>query len=353
MKWAEYTIDTTLENVDRVLGILTDLGLESFEVKDQVPLSAEDEKKMFTDIPAELPASDKAQIIFYSSDDPDALEAYSTGSSIRDADNEPTFIENSVEKTEAEVNALLDERFQASLGFTGDPGSGNGRPALKVQIRDDSEWKDKYKEVFVPFRVSGDIVIKPAWVDHTDIEKDGDHVITLDPGAGFGTGMHETTQLCLINMEKFLQKGALVLDVGCGSGILGIAALLKGADYAVMVDIDELAVEGIDESMELNGISKDRYMALKADFLQEEALIAKRTASLGRADLVFANILADIVIPLSGIIGKFMKDGAYLISSGILTDRAEEVIAALESNGFTIVERTEKGEWTGLASRKL
>lgn len=343
MKWTEYTISAATSQEERIEKVLDDAGFDSFMLSDDVPLSAEDEKRMFTDIPAEIPESGKAVFTVYSTEDESAPEVFSTGSSIRDKDPEETYLIKSAGETMSLLNGLFDKEY------ADDP---ENRPEISFSIRDDSEWKDKYKETFRAFRVTPDIIIKPVWEERPDFAEKGDTVVTINPGAGFGTGMHDTTKLCITALEKYMKRGARVFDIGCGSGILGITSLLKGASFAALMDIDELAVDNVMEDMAENGIDSEHFRAFRGDVLSDEKQVIENVKDIngGKFDVVFANILADVIIPLSARVPQYMeKDGIFIVS-GVLNERSDEVTDALIKNGFRIIETNTGGEWTCIIS---
>ncbi len=338
MQWIEYTIKTVLSQVEKVEGILYELGFTSYEIRDDVPLSREDEKRMFTDISAELPKTDRAEFIVYSTEDD--VSGLSTGSSIRDEALTDTFLRKGAEETMKLIGEALSKAYE---------GNESEKPSVTYSIRDDSEWKDKYKEAFKSFRVTSDIIIKPMWEERPDFANEEDIIVTINPGAGFGTGMHDTTKLCLTALEKHLKPGMDVLDIGCGSGILGITALCLGARSAVLMDIDELAIDNVKEDMELNSITEDKYSAFRADILTDTKAVKEKVGH--KSDIVLANILDDVIVPLTSVVSEFMNPGGLFITSGILLERAERVKKALLEAGFEIVDYSESGEWSSFTAR--
>ena len=333
MKWIKMEMKTTTEAVDLVSVMLADLGVEGIEISDFVPLSEEDKQKMFIDILPELPEDDgSATVSFYLDTDTD------------------------IEALKANIAVELAELRQFI-----DVGSGE----LSVSETEDKDWINNWKEFFKPFRVDDSIVIKPTWETLTE-KKDGDLVVEIDPGTAFGTGAHETTKLCIWNLKKYLKQGDIVFDVGCGSGILSIISMLLGAGYAAAVDIDPIAVGVTAENAEVNKLAvtvceKDEK-GLPV-FTGKSGLIevsdgnvigdaALRTAvGLHKFDIVVANILADVIIPLSGVVREFMKPGALFISSGIINMKQEAVEEALRENGFEIVEVVTQGDWVSIVAK--
>lgn len=215
-----------------------------------------------------------------------------------------------------------------------------GSLTVHVSVRDDGEWKDKWKEYFRPLRVSKSIVVCPSW-EHYD-KKEGDLVIEIDPGMAFGTGTHETTSMCIELLEKYLKKGDNVLDAGCGSGILSIAAAMLGAGEVLGVDIDREAVRVASENLEKNGVT-DVASAEYGDLTEGVDF---------RGDLVVANLMAELIVHLLPDVPACLEDGGIFLSSGILQEKKEMVETAFRENGFRILDVLEKGEWVAIAAEK-
>ena len=333
MKWIKMELKTTTEAVDMLSVILGDMGVEGIEISDYVPLSEEDKQKMFIDILPELPEDDGSAVISFYLD-----------------------TDTNIEELKANIAVELSELRQFM-----NVGSGE----LTVSETEDKDWINNWKEFFKPFRVDDTIVIKPTWEELTE-KKDGDLVVEIDPGTAFGTGAHETTKLCIWNLKKYLKQGDMVFDVGCGSGILSIISMLLGADYAAAVDIDPIAVGVTGENAEVNKLTAticEKNAEGLPVFTGKSGLIevsdgnvigdAKLRAAvgLGKFDIVVANILADVIIPLSGVVREFMKPGALFISSGIINMKQEAVETALRENGFEIVEIVTQGDWVSIVAK--
>ena len=310
MKWIRFTLDTHTEAVDILSYKLNEIGVEGIEVEDHMPLSEEDKKKMFVDIlPDPVDNDGSAKVHFYM---------------------EP---ENcSPEKVMLQVQDI----FQEIKEFCE-----IGKGTVTLSETEDKDWINNWKTFFKPFRAAENIVIKPTWEEY-EKENEEDILIEIDPGIAFGTGSHETTKLCIQALDKYVQEGDSVLDVGCGSGILSIAALKLGAGHATAIDIDEVAVKVAAENMAVNKISPTQYDLYDGDLITNSYM--KVRAGLGH-DIVVANILADVIIPLTDIVRPHLKKGGLYITSGIINTKEEEVCKALEKNGFEIVAIEHMKEW--------
>ncbi len=310
MKWIRFTLDTHTDAVDMLSYMLDEIGVEGIEIEDHVPLSEEDKKKMFVDILPDPEDNDgTAKVHFYM---------------------EP---ENcNPEKIMMQVQDIFQEVKQFC---------NIGKGTVSLSETEDKDWINNWKTFFKPFRAADNIVIKPTWETY-EKENEDDILIEIDPGIAFGTGSHETTKLCIQALNKYVKKGDSVLDVGCGSGILSIAALKLGAAHATAIDIDEVAVKVATENMEVNHIPASQYTLFDGDLITNSFLKVK--AGTGH-DIVVANILADVIIPLTGVIRPHLKKGGLYITSGIINTKEEEVREALIANGFEILGVEYMKEW--------
>ena len=310
MKWIRFTLDTHTNAVDMLSYMLDEIGVEGIEIEDHVPLSEEDKKKMFVDILPDPEDNDgTAKVHFYM---------------------EP---ENcNPEKIMMQVQDIFQEVKQFC---------NIGKGTISLSETEDKDWINNWKTFFKPFRAADNIVIKPTWETY-EKENEDDILIEIDPGIAFGTGSHETTKLCIQALDKYVKKGDSVLDVGCGSGILSIAALKLGAAHATAIDIDEVAVKVAAENMEVNHIPVSQYTLFDGDLITNSFLKVK--AGTGH-DIVVANILADVIIPLTGVIRPHLKKDGLYITSGIINTKEEEVREALIANGFEILGVEYMKEW--------
>ena len=316
MKWMKVSLKTTTEAVDFISSLFDELGLEGIQIEDNVPLSQEDKEAMYIDILPELPPDEgEATVTSYVSPDVDLEELKKQ-------------IEEGLEEISAFVNV--------------------GEGTITTEETDDGDWINNWKAFFKPFRVADDIVIKPTWEILED-KKDDDLVIEIDPGTAFGTGAHETTRLCILGLRKYITPETELLDVGCGSGILSIIGLKLGAKHAVGTDIDPAALIATEENVQVNGITKEQFTAYAGNIITDKEV--QEQVGFEKYDIVAANILADVIIPLSGEIRQHMKPGGLFITSGIIDMKRDEVYEALIQNGFEIVEENTMGDWVSFVAR--
>ncbi len=317
MKWTKLTLSTMAEAVDLVSNMLNELGIEGIEIVDNVQITEHERKAMFIDILPELDTEDKtASISFY----------------LEEGENPK------------ETIAKIQENLGLLSEFT-DVGSG----LIEVSETEDLDWINNWKVFFKPFRIDDTIVIKPTW-EQLDQVSETDLVIEIDPGTAFGTGSHETTKLCILGLKKFISSGTKLLDVGCGSGILSIIGAKLGANEVLGIDIDSNAVITAYENAEVNHISSDVLTVINGDIITDKNV--QNEVGMGCYDIAVANILADVIIPLSAEIGQHMKPGGIFISSGIINTKKELVKEAILKNGFKIIEVNEMGEWVSIVAQK-
>ena len=318
MKWTKFTLKTTTEAVDLIGSMLDDIGIEGIEIEDHVPLSASDTKGMFIDILPELPPDDGTAMVSFYLEDPAKAEG----------------ILRQVEEGLEDLRAFVDV----------------GEGTLVLSETEDKDWINNWKQYFKPFTVD-DILIKPTWESVPQEHKDK-RMIQIDPGTAFGTGMHETTQLCIRQLGRYVKEGFCVLDVGTGSGILGIAALKLGAGKVFGTDLDENAVSAVKENLETNQISENQFQVVQGNLIEDEDI--RRQAGDKCYDIAVANILAPVIILLSGEAARHMKKGAVMITSGIINTKEAEVKKAFEENpDFEIVEIARQNDWVSVTVRRV
>jgi ribosomal protein L11 methyltransferase len=316
MRWNRFTIKTKTEAEDMIICTLAEIGVEGVEIQDNQPLTEEDKAQMFVDIMPEGPQDDGiAYLNFYLEEDEDKDEVLKN------------------------VRAALEEL----KGFMD-----IGEATITESQTEDKDWINNWKEYFHQFYVD-DILIVPSW-EEVKAEDQDKMILHIDPGTAFGTGMHETTQLVIRQLKKYVTKDTELLDVGTGSGILGIVALKLGAKHVLGTDLDPCAVPAVAENKEANGISDASFDMLIGNIIDDKAV--QDLAGYEKYDIVAANILADVLIPLTPVIVNQMKKGAYYITSGILDVKEEVVVQAVKNAGLTLVEVTRQGEWVSVTARK-
>lgn len=317
MKWNRYSIHTTTQAEDLVSGMLSELGIQGIEIQDNVQLTEMDIKGMFIDFIPELPPDDGRAIVnFYI-----------------DSDEDDKSLLTEVAKGLEELRSFVDI----------------GEGTISESETEDKDWINNWKQYFKPFVFEG-IVIKPTW-EELDESMKGKIVVNIDPGTAFGTGGHETTQLVISQLDKYVKKGDELLDVGCGSGILSVIGVMLGANHALGTDLDENAIIATKENAEINRIEPGKIEVLQGNIIDDPAI--KDAVGYEKYDVVAANILADVLIPLSAIITEHMKSGAYFITSGIIDTKEQEVVDAFNRNPeLEIVEITRMGEWVNVTARK-
>lgn len=327
MKWKKYSLKTTTEAVDLISDMLNELGFEGIEIEDHVPLSEADKQKMFVDIlPDTEPDDGTAMVNFYV--DPEGLEE-------DDFRLDPVIVQERVKEGLDELSMFVEV----------------GDGVLIASETEDKDWINNWKEFFHAFRIGQDIVIKPTWQKNEEADvREGDLVLEIDPGISFGTGAHETTKLCIEELRRFVKPGDEILDVGCGSGILSIAAVKMGANHAYAIDIDPIAVDATLENMETNHVSAELITAEAGNVIDDVELQAK--CGVEKYDIVVANILPVVLVPLTPVIVPFMKPAALYITSGIVTERAEEVRVAVEQAGLTVLEINHMNDWVSIVARR-
>ena len=316
MKWNRFTVKTKTEAEDIVISTLAEVGIEGVEIQDKQPLTEEDKAQMFVDIMPEGPADDGiAYLNFY-------LE--------EDADKETIL---------KDVREALDD-LKNFMDI--------GEATIEESQTEDKDWINNWKQYFHQFYVD-DILIVPSWEEVKAEDKDK-MILHIDPGTAFGTGMHETTQLVIRQLKKYVTPDTEMLDVGTGSGILGIVALKLGAKHVLGTDLDPCAVPAVAENKEANQIVDETFDMVIGNIIDDKEI--QDQAGYEKYDIVTANILADVLIPLTPVIVNQMKKGAYYITSGILDVKEEVVVEAVKAAGLTVVEVTHQGEWVSVTARK-
>ena len=316
MKWNKFRLKTTTAAEDIVSSILSDLGIEGVEIEDKVPLTQKEKEQMFVDIlPEIMPDDGTAFINFYleEGEDKDAVLA-------------------------KVLEELAGMREFVDLGPC----------TIEESQTEDVDWVNNWKQYFHQFYVD-DILIIPSW-EQVKPEDEGKMIIHIEPGTAFGTGMHETTQLCIRQIKKYVTDTTRILDVGCGSGILGMLALKFGAAYAVGTDLDPCAIDATHENMKENGVPKEQYEVMIGNIIDDKAI--QDQVGYACYDIVAANILADVLVMLTPVIVSQLKPGGIYITSGIIDDKEEVVKQAVADAGLELLDVTYQGEWVCVTARK-
>ena len=316
MKWNQFRLKTTTEAEDIVSSMLADLGIEGVQIEDKIPLTQSDKAQMFVDILPDMPEDDGcAYLTFY--------------------------LDEEVDKHEMLLKVRQELEEMRSYLNVGDC-------TIEESQTEDVDWVNNWKQYFHQFYID-DILVIPSW-ENVEAKDSDKMVIHIDPGTAFGTGMHETTQLCIRQLRKYVTEDTRILDVGCGSGILGMLALMFGAKYSVGTDLDPCAIDATYENMENNGISRDKYEVMIGNIIDDKAVQDK--VGYEKYDIVAANILADVLVPLTPVIIHQLKKGGIYITSGIIEDKEEVVVEAVKKAGLEVLEVNHQGEWVSVTARK-
>lgn len=316
MKWIKYTIATTTQAEDFLSSMLMENGIEGIEIEDNIPLSKSDQSAMFIDFLPELPPDDGHSFVsFY-----------------LDASEDHTKTLKNVQEGIEEQRSFIDV----------------GPGTITTSETEDLDWMNNWKQYFKSFYID-DILIKPTWEELKEEDKDK-FLIEIDPGSSFGTGKHETTQLCIHELRKYVKNGEKVLDVGCGSGILSVVALKLGASHVVGTDLDENCMVSTYENMEVNHLDKS-FGEFYVGNLIDDAELQKKVGT-EEYEVVVANILADVIIPMAPVIPARLKKGGVFITSGIIDFKENQVKEAIEKAGLEVIEINHQGEWVNITARK-
>ena len=316
MKWNQFRLKTTTEAEDIVSSMLADLGIEGVQIEDKIPLTQSDKEQMFVDILPDMPEDDGcAYLTFY--------------------------LDEEVDKHEMLLKVRQELEEMRSYLNVGDC-------TIEESQTEDVDWVNNWKQYFHQFYID-DILVIPSW-ENVEAKDSDKMVIHIDPGTAFGTGMHETTQLCIRQLKKYVTEDTEILDVGSGSGILGMLALKFGAKHSVGTDLDPCAIDATYENMDNNGISRDQYEVMIGNIIDDKEVQDK--VGYEKYDIVAANILADVLVPLTPVIIHQLKKGGIYITSGIIEDKEEVVVEAVKKAGLEVLEVNHQGEWVSVTARK-
>ena len=327
MKWKKFKIKTVTDAEDIIISTLYDIGLEGAQIEDKVPLTALEKEQMFVDILPDGPADDGiAYLSFF-------VEEKEDGS--LELNGEPVTEAQICEKVKEELDGL---RMFCEIG----------EGSIAVDETEDIDWINNWKQYFHQFYID-DLLVIPSW-EEVKPEDQGKMILHIDPGTAFGTGMHETTQLCIRQLKKFITPETELLDVGTGSGILAILSLMFGAKHAVGTDLDICAVEAVAQNCEVNGIDPAQFDMMIGNIITDKEVQDK--VGYECYDIVVANILADVLVPLTPVIVHQLKKGGIYITSGIIDDKEQTVVEAVKAAGLEVLEVTYQGEWVSVTARK-
>ncbi len=352
MKWKRLTIKTVTEAEDIIISDLYDIGLEGAMIEDRVPLTAWEKEQMFVDILPDGPADDGIAYLSFFVEVPDGEDAkkantgedeQSLKAGLSDGVDNSYFLVSSGEPVDVDaLVAAVKERLDAIREFM-DIGEGS----IVISETEDKDWMNNWKEFFHQFYID-DLLITPSWeeVKPEDMDK---KVLHIDPGTAFGTGMHETTQLCIRQLKKYITPDTVLLDVGTGSGILAIVSLMYGIKEAVGTDLDPCAVEAVRENMEMNGVSADSFEMMIGNIITDKEI--QDRVGYEKYDIVVANILAEVLLPLTPVVKQHLKKGGLYITSGIIAEKEQLVVDAVKAAGMEVLEVTRQNEWVSVTAR--
>ena len=327
MKWMKFRIKTITDAEDIIISTLYDIGLEGAQIEDKIPLTTAEKEQMFVDILPDGPEDDGiAYLSFFVEEKEDGF---------LEVAGEKKTQEQIVE----EVTAKLEE-----LRFFMDIGEGS----VAVDETEDLDWINNWKQYFHQFTID-DVLVIPSWEEVQPQDQDK-MILHIDPGTAFGTGMHDTTQLCIRALRKFITPETVLLDVGTGSGILAILSIMFGAKQAVGTDLDPCAIEAVKENKEVNNIPVEAFKLIIGNIITEKAI--QDEVGYECYDIVVANILAEVLVPLTPVILNQLKPGGIYITSGIIDDKEQTVADAVRAAGLEILKIDHQGEWVSITARK-
>ncbi|MCR5421666.1 MAG: 50S ribosomal protein L11 methyltransferase [Lachnospiraceae bacterium] len=316
MRFNKYTIKTLTGAEDIISSTLMDMGVEGVQIEDKQPLTEQDKEAMFVDI---LPQAEEDDGIAY-------VSFY------LDSENDNEELINNIKNEIEELKSFMDL----------------GECSFVYEQLQDTDYLNNWKQYFHQFYID-DILVIPSW-EEVDPEDKDKMIIHIDPGTAFGTGMHETTQLCIRQLRKYINDKSVVLDVGTGSGILSIMSYKFGAKEAVGTDLDPCAIEAVQDNMENNGLSEAGFKLIIGNIIDSDEI--RDEVGYEKYDIVVANILAEVLVPLTPVIYKHLKSGGIYITSGIIEDKENVVKEAVEAAGFSVISVEHQGEWVSVTAKK-
>ena len=315
MKWLRFRIKTTVDAEDIVISTLYDIGLEGAQIEDNVPLTALEKEQMFVDIPPVTGEDDGTAYLSF-------------------------FVEELDKKDEilSDIQRELEELREFNIDI--------GEGSVTVTETEDIDWINNWKKYFHQFTVD-DVLVIPSWEEVKDEDK-GKFILHIDPGTAFGTGAHETTQLCIRELRKYITPETELLDVGTGSGILAILSIMFGAKNAVGTDLDPCAVDAVRDNMQQNNIPGDKFRMMIGNIISDQSV--RDEVGYDKYDVVVANILADVLVPLTPVVKDHIKKGGIYITSGIIEGKEGIVKEAMERSGFRVLDINSQGEWRSVTA---
>lgn len=330
MKWMRFRVRTTADAEDILISSMQDIGLCGAQIEDHVPLTAAEKEQMFVDIMPEEPADDGSAVLsFY----------------VEETEDGKLLLEDG-EKTPEEVRGEMENVIRELREYSDAIGDGT----VTIEETEDIDWVNNWKQFFHQFWID-DVLVIPSWEKPVETDREPALTFHIDPGTAFGTGAHETTQLCIREIRKYLSKDTEILDVGTGSGILSILSLMLGAKSAVGTDLDPCAAPAIAENLEANGVDAERFEVILGNLIDDPKV--QDEVGYDRYDIVVANILPNVLIPLTPAAVRAVKPGGVFITSGILEGKEESVAEAMKKEGLQIVNITAQGEWRCVTGRKV
>lgn len=330
MKWMRFRVRTTADAEDILISSMQDIGLCGAQIEDHVPLTAAEKEQMFVDIMPEEPADDGSAVLsFY----------------VEETEDGKLLLEDG-EKTPEEVYSEMENVIRELREYSDAIGDGT----VTIEETEDIDWVNNWKQFFHQFWID-DVLVIPSWEKPAETDREPALTFHIDPGTAFGTGAHETTQLCIREIRKYLSKDTEILDVGTGSGILSILSLMLGAKSAVGTDLDPCAAPAIAENLEANGVDAERFEVILGNLIDDPKV--QDEVGYDRYDIVVANILPNVLIPLTPAAVRAVKPGGVFITSGILEGKEESVAEAMKKEGLQIVDITAQGEWRCVTGRKV
>ena len=327
MKWTKFMVKTITDAEDIIISTLYDIGLEGAQIEDKIPLTPLEKEQMFVDILPDGPEDDGIAYLSFFVEEKEGGSLELLG--------EKVTTEEIVEKIKAELDDL--RNFMEI-----------GEGSVMVSETEDIDWINNWKQYFHQFYID-DLLVIPSWEEVKEEDKNK-MILHIDPGTAFGTGMHETTQLCIRQLKKHITPETELLDVGTGSGILAIISLMYGIKHAVGTDLDPCAVEAVRENMEVNHIKPESFEMMIGNIINDKAVQDK--VGYEKYDIVVANILADVLVPLTPVIVNQLKTGGIYITSGIIDNKEQTVVDAVKAAGLEVLEVTYQGEWVSVTARK-